>query len=136
MFSSALKVVSSEKVGWSGVASTLGMLNGDVVMDILLSLVEAAILYETFNIPRNKSADYFLVICSQRRLVCADVYTAQTSRRYQNRKCTAPFAVWNSLCYELVARTSPCCIHSAQTIRTVTHSKRRIVGAANVGSTD
>jgi hypothetical protein len=48
MFSSALKVVSSEKVGWSGV----GTLNGDVVMDILLSLVEAAILYETFNIPR------------------------------------------------------------------------------------
>jgi hypothetical protein len=36
------------------------------------------------------SADYSLVTCSQRRLVCADVYSAQTSRRYQNRKCTVP----------------------------------------------
>jgi hypothetical protein len=36
------------------------------------------------------SADYSLVTYSQRRLVSADVYTAQTSRRYQNRKCTAP----------------------------------------------
>jgi hypothetical protein len=35
-------------------------------------------------------ADYSLVICSQRQLVCADVYIAQTSQRYQNRKCTAP----------------------------------------------
>jgi hypothetical protein len=36
------------------------------------------------------SADYYLVTCSQRRLLCADVCSAQTSRRYQNRKCTAP----------------------------------------------
>jgi hypothetical protein len=36
------------------------------------------------------SADYFLVTCRQRRLVCADMFTARTSRRYQNRKCTAP----------------------------------------------
>jgi hypothetical protein len=36
------------------------------------------------------SADYSLVTGSQRRLVGADVYSAQTSRRYQNRKCTAP----------------------------------------------
>ncbi len=40
---SMLKVVSSEKVGWSVVTSTLGTLYGDVVMGILLSLVEAAI---------------------------------------------------------------------------------------------
>ncbi len=39
------------------------------------------------------NADYSLVTCSQRRLVCADVYTAQTGRRYQNRKCTAPTQV-------------------------------------------
>jgi hypothetical protein len=58
------------------------------------------------------SADYYLVTCSQRRLVCADVYTAQTSLRYQNwKKMYRSFAVWNSLCYELVAPTSPCCIH-------------------------
>jgi hypothetical protein len=36
------------------------------------------------------NADYYLVTCSQRRLLCADVCSAQTSRRYQNRKCTAP----------------------------------------------
>ncbi len=34
----------------SGVTSALGTLYGDVVMGILLSLVEAAILYEAFNI--------------------------------------------------------------------------------------
>ncbi len=45
-------VVSSEKVGGSGVTSTLGgsTLYGDVVMDVLLSLVEAATLYGAFNI--------------------------------------------------------------------------------------
>ena len=36
------------------------------------------------------SADYYLITSSQRRLLCADVCSAQTSRRYQNRKCTAP----------------------------------------------
>jgi hypothetical protein len=36
------------------------------------------------------SADYSLVTGRKRRLVCAEVRTAQTSRRYQNRKCTAP----------------------------------------------
>jgi hypothetical protein len=47
---STIKVVSSEKVGLSGVTSTLGTLYGDVVMGILLSLVEAARLYEALNI--------------------------------------------------------------------------------------
>ena len=82
------------------------------------------------------SADYYLVTCSQRRLLCADVYSAQTSRRYQNRKCTAPLqfgivgaANWQ---HRLV-----CAEHTpAQTITTVTHSQRRIVGAAIVGSTE
>jgi hypothetical protein len=32
----SLKVLSSEKVGWSGVTSTLGTLYGDMVMGILL----------------------------------------------------------------------------------------------------
>jgi hypothetical protein len=35
-------------------------------------------------------ADYYLVPCSQRRLVCADVYSAPTSWRYQNIKFTLP----------------------------------------------
>jgi hypothetical protein len=36
------------------------------------------------------SANYYLVTCSQRRLVCADVCSARTSRRYQNIKFTVP----------------------------------------------
>jgi hypothetical protein len=39
------------------------------------------------------SADYYLVTCSQRgalTIVCADVCSAQTSRRYQNRKLSVP----------------------------------------------
>jgi hypothetical protein len=45
----ALKVVSSEKVGGSGVTSTLGTWYGGVVMGVLLSFNEAAILYRDFN---------------------------------------------------------------------------------------
>jgi hypothetical protein len=36
------------------------------------------------------SADYYLLQCSQRQLVGADVCSARTSRRYQNRKFTVP----------------------------------------------
>jgi hypothetical protein len=36
------------------------------------------------------SANYYLLTCSQRRLVGADVCSARTSRRYQNRKFTVP----------------------------------------------
>jgi hypothetical protein len=36
------------------------------------------------------SADYSLVTCSQRRLVCSDVYTAQTSRRYKKKEMYPP----------------------------------------------
>ena len=82
------------------------------------------------------SADYYLVTCSQRRLVCADVCSAQNSRRYQNRKCTAPsqFGIVGAANWQrrLVRAEHT----SAHTITTVTHSQRRIVGAANVGSTD
>ncbi len=44
-----LKVVTSEKIGWSEVASTLGTLYGGAVMGVLLSFDEAAILYRDFN---------------------------------------------------------------------------------------
>ncbi len=40
-----LKVVTSEKIGGSGVISTLGTLYGGVVMGVLLTFNEAAILY-------------------------------------------------------------------------------------------
>jgi len=44
-----LKVVSSEKVGGSGVTITLGTWYGGVVMGVLLSFNEATILYSDFN---------------------------------------------------------------------------------------
>jgi hypothetical protein len=45
----ALKVVTSEKIGGSGVMSTLGTWYGGVVMGVLLPFNEAAILYRHFN---------------------------------------------------------------------------------------
>ena len=44
-----LKVVTSEKIGVSGVMSTLGTWYGGVVMGVLLPFNEAAILYRHFN---------------------------------------------------------------------------------------
>jgi hypothetical protein len=44
-----LKVVTSEKIGGSGVISTLGTWYGGVVMGVLLPFNEAAILYRHFN---------------------------------------------------------------------------------------
>ena len=77
------------------------------------------------------SADYYIVTCSQRQLVGADV-----CRRYQNRKWTAPsqFGIVGAANWQ---RRLVCAEHtSAHTITTVTHSQRLIVSAANVGSTD
>ena len=82
------------------------------------------------------STDYYLVTYSQRRLLCADVCSAHTSRCYQNRKFTVPsqFGIVGAANWQ---RRLVCAEHtSAHTITTVTHSQRRIFGAANVGSTD
>ncbi len=82
------------------------------------------------------SADYYLVTCSQRRQVCADVCSAQTTGRYQNIKFTVPsqFGLVGAVNWQ---RRLVCAEYtSAQTITTVTQSQRQIVGAANVGSTD
>jgi len=49
LFFSKLKVVTSEKIGGSGVMSTLGTWYGGVVMGVLLPFNEAAILYRHFN---------------------------------------------------------------------------------------
>jgi hypothetical protein len=45
----ALKLETSKKIGGSGVTSTLGTWYGGVVMGVLLSFNEAAILYRDFN---------------------------------------------------------------------------------------
>ena len=72
----------------------------------------------------------------QRRLLSCNVQSAPTSRRYQNRKCTAPsqFGIVGAANWQrrLVRAEHT----SAPTITTETHSQRRLVGAANVGSTD
>jgi hypothetical protein len=44
-----IKIVTSEKIGGSGVISTLGTWYGAVVMGVLLPFNEAAILYRDFN---------------------------------------------------------------------------------------
>jgi hypothetical protein len=50
-----LKVGTNEKIGGSGVTSTLGTWYGGVVMGVLLSFNEAAILYRDFNsVPSQK----------------------------------------------------------------------------------
>ncbi len=49
LFSACLKVVTSEKIGGSGVTSTLDTWYGGVVMGVLLYFNEAAILYRDFN---------------------------------------------------------------------------------------
>ncbi len=50
-----LKVVTSEKIGGSGVTSTLGTWYGGVVMGVLWSFNEAAILNSDFNVLHHKS---------------------------------------------------------------------------------
>jgi hypothetical protein len=49
IFRYTLKVVSSEKVGRSGIASTIDTLYEGVMMGVLLSFDKAAILYRGFN---------------------------------------------------------------------------------------
>ncbi len=100
--------MTSKKIGGSGVISTLGTWYRGVVMGFLLSFNEAAILYRDFNSAPSQKQNIivfaannsrccechvaptiiYLVTCSQRRLLCADVCSARNSRRYQNRKFT------------------------------------------------
>ncbi len=82
------------------------------------------------------SADYYLLTCSQHRLVGADVCSARTSRRYQNRKFTVPSQFGKVGAANWQRRLVPAEHTSAHTITTLTHSQRRIVGAAIVWSTD
>jgi hypothetical protein len=83
------KVVTSEKIGGSGVTSTLGTWYGGVVMGVLLSFNEVAILYRDFN-----SAPL-----QQQNII---VFAANNSRCCKCHE-RGTFAVWNSRCCELVA---------------------------------
>ncbi len=71
-----LKVVSSEKVGGSGVTSTPGTCYGDVVMGVLLSFTEAAILYRDFNSAPPQKQNIMVFAANTSR--CCECHVAPT----------------------------------------------------------
>jgi hypothetical protein len=71
-----LKVVSSEKVGRSGVTSTIGTWYGDVVMGILLFINEAAILYRDFNSAPSQQQNIIVFAANNSR--CCECQVAPT----------------------------------------------------------
>ncbi len=71
-----LKVVTSEKIGGSGVISTLGTWYGGVVMGVLLSFNEAAILYRDFNCAPSQKQNIIVFAANNSR--CCECYVAPT----------------------------------------------------------
>ncbi len=68
-----LKVVTSEKIGGSGVTSTLGSWYGGVVMGVLLTFNEAAILYRDLNSAPSQKQN--IIVFAAR---CCECYVAPT----------------------------------------------------------
>ncbi len=75
-FKNQLKVVTSEKIGGSGVTSTLGSWYGGVVMGVLLSFNEAAILYRDFNSAPSQKQNIIVFAVNNSR--CCECYVAPT----------------------------------------------------------
>jgi hypothetical protein len=71
-----LKVVTSEKIGGSGVTSTLGTWYGGVVMGVLLSFNEAAILYRDFNSAPSQKQNIIVFAANNSR--CCECHVAPT----------------------------------------------------------
>ncbi len=71
-----LKVVTSEKIGWSGVASTLGTWYGGVVMGVLFSFDEAAILYRDFNSAPSQKQN--IIVFAANNSMCWECHVAPT----------------------------------------------------------
>jgi hypothetical protein len=71
-----LKVVSSEKVGGSRVTSTLGTWYGGVVMGVLFSYNEAAILYRDFNSAPSQQQNIIVFGANNSR--CCECHVAPT----------------------------------------------------------
>ncbi len=116
-----LKVVTSEKIGRSGVTSTLDSWYEGVVMGVLLPFNEAAILYRDFNSAPSQEQNIIVfagnnsrccechVSCNMQSAptsMCLCVFSTDKSA-LPTQKIFRSFAVWNSRCYELVAPTSP-----------------------------
>jgi hypothetical protein len=72
----ALKVVTSEKIGGSGVTSTLDTWYGGVVMGVLLSFDEAAILYRDFNTAPSQKQNIIVFAANNSR--CCECHVALT----------------------------------------------------------
>ncbi len=70
---SRLKVVTSEKIGGSGVTSTLGTWYGGVVMGVLFSFNEAAILYRDFNSAPSQKQNIIVFAANNSRCCKCDV---------------------------------------------------------------
>jgi hypothetical protein len=71
-----LKVVSSEKVGGSEVTSTLGTWYGSVVMGVLLSFNEAAILNRDFNSALSQKQK--IIVIAVNNSMCCECHEAPT----------------------------------------------------------
>jgi hypothetical protein len=71
-----LKVVTNEKIGGSGVTSTLGTWYGSVVMGFLLSFNEAAILYKDFNSAPSQKQNIIVFAANNSR--CCECHEAPT----------------------------------------------------------
>jgi hypothetical protein len=71
-----LKVVTSEKIGGSGVISTLGTWYRGVVMGFLLSFYEAAILYRDFNSAPSQKQNIIAFAANNSR--CCECHVAPT----------------------------------------------------------
>ncbi len=71
-----LKVVTSEKIGGSGVTSTLGTWYGGVVMGVLLSFNEAAILYRDINSAPSQKQNIIIFAANNSR--CCQCHVAPT----------------------------------------------------------
>jgi hypothetical protein len=71
-----LKVVSSEKVGGSRVASTLGTWYGVVVIGVLLSFDEAAIVFTDFNSAPSQQQNIIVFAANNSR--CCECHVAPT----------------------------------------------------------
>ncbi len=72
----ALKVVTSEKIGGSGVMSTLGTWYGGVVMGVLLPFNEAAIFYRHVNWAPLQKQKIIVIAANPSR--CCEFHVAPT----------------------------------------------------------
>jgi hypothetical protein len=68
--------VTSEKIGGSGVTSTLGTWYGGVVMGVFLSFNEAAILYRDFNSAPSQKQNIIVFAANNSR--CCECYVVPT----------------------------------------------------------